>query len=65
MVFGVNVKEALVKFFGDSRRIFIVSRKPTMDEYKKMALIIAIGMIVIGIMGYIVQFIFAVTSLGI
>ncbi len=60
----LNLKEKLTKFISDARRIFVVSRKPTWDEYKRMALIIAIGIVIIGIVGYIVQFIFAITRLG-
>jgi protein transport protein SEC61 subunit gamma and related proteins len=61
----LHIKEIFSKFVSDSRRILVVSRKPTMDEYKKMALIIAIGMIVIGILGFLIQLFFAVTGLGI
>ena len=65
MVFGVNIREVFGRFLADSRRILVVSKKPTMDEYKKMALIIAIGMVIIGVIGFIIQFIFAITGLGI
>jgi protein transport protein SEC61 subunit gamma and related proteins len=61
----LNIKETWSKFISDSRRILVVSRKPTMDEYKKMALIIALGMVIIGIMGFIVQLFFVLTGLGI
>ncbi|MBT4192323.1 MAG: protein translocase SEC61 complex subunit gamma [Candidatus Diapherotrites archaeon] len=61
----MNIKETWSKFISDSRRILVVSRKPTMDEYKKMALIIALGMVIIGIMGFIVQLFFVLTGLGI
>jgi protein transport protein SEC61 subunit gamma and related proteins len=60
----LNIKETWSKFISDSRRILVVSRKPTMDEYKKMALIIALGMVIIGIMGFIVQLFFVLTGLG-
>jgi protein transport protein SEC61 subunit gamma-like protein len=61
----LNIKERWGKFSSDSRRIFVVSKKPTMDEYKKMALIIALGMVIIGIMGFIIQLFFVLTGLGI
>lgn len=60
----MNIKESISKFLGDANRIFVVSRKPTWEEFKRMSIIIALGMIVIGILGFIVQFIFAITSLG-
>ena len=61
----LNIKEVWTKFISDSRRIFVVSRKPTKEEYKRMALIIALGMVIIGILGFIVQLFFVLTGLGI
>jgi protein transport protein SEC61 subunit gamma and related proteins len=58
----MNVKEILTKFISDSKRIFVVSRKPSKNEYKKMGIIIAIGIVIIGLLGFIVQLIF--TALG-
>ncbi len=54
----------LSNFVDDSKRIFVVSRKPTMDEYKRMALIVALGMAVIGIIGYIIYLFFSLTGIG-
>ena len=48
----------------DSKRIFRVSRKPSKEEYKRMALIIGIGIIVIGIIGFVIQLIFTLSGLG-
>jgi len=58
-----NVKENLGKFLEDSKRIFIVSKKPTWDEYKRMVLIVSIGIGLIGLVGYIVYLIFALASM--
>jgi len=60
----MNVGVMLGQFIDDSKRIFLVSRKPTMDEYKRMALIVAIGMILIGIIAFIVYLFFALTGIG-
>ncbi|MDD4251467.1 MAG: protein translocase SEC61 complex subunit gamma [Candidatus ainarchaeum sp.] len=54
----MNVKVMLSNFISDSKRIFIVSRKPSKDEYKKMAIIIGIGIIIIGVLGFIINLIF-------
>jgi len=64
MVPNFKIREKFSKFISDSNRIFIVSRKPTWEEYKKMALIIAIGVVIIGVLGFIIQFIFSVTRIG-
>lgn len=64
MIPKLEIKEKLSKFVSDSNRIFVASKKPTWDEYKRMALIIALGIVIIGIVGYIIQFIFAMTRIG-
>jgi protein transport protein SEC61 subunit gamma-like protein len=60
----MNPVEMINNFIEDSKRIFVVSRKPTMDEYKKMALIVALGIIAIGVLAYIIYLIFAITGIG-
>jgi protein transport protein SEC61 subunit gamma and related proteins len=60
----MNFKEIISRFIADSKRIFIVSRKPTKDEYKKMAIIIGIGITIIGIVGFIVYLIFNLAGLA-
>ena len=59
----MNVQEKIIGFIDDSKRIFIVSRKPTMEEYKRMALIVALGMVAIGILAYIIYLLFALSGL--
>jgi len=60
----MKVGEIVGKFFMDSKRIFRVSRKPTKEEYKRMALIIGIGIIIIGIIGFLIQLIFTLLGIG-
>lgn len=60
---ALNIKESISKFFADSKRIFVVSRKPSKDEYKKMAIIIALGIVIIGIIGFLIQLIFTLSGL--
>ena len=59
----MNVIELVGKFFMDSKRIFRVSRKPTKEEYKRMAIIIGLGIIIIGIIGFVIQLIFTLTGI--
>ena len=59
----MDIKKNLTNFIADSKRIFVVSRKPGKDEYKKMAIIIALGIVVIGIMGFLIQLIFTLAGL--
>jgi protein translocase SEC61 complex gamma subunit len=61
----MSVIESFKGFLEDANRIFIVSKKPTMDEYKRMAIIVAIGIIAIGVLGYLIYLIFGSTGIGI
>jgi protein transport protein SEC61 subunit gamma and related proteins len=60
----MNISGLITQFINDSKRVLIVSKKPTMDEYKKMIIIVALGMAVIGVMGYLIMLFFAVTGIG-
>ncbi|MFH0955567.1 MAG: protein translocase SEC61 complex subunit gamma [Candidatus Micrarchaeota archaeon] len=51
-------------FLESSRRIFIVSKKPTMDEYKQMSKVSGLGIILLAIIGYIIFLFMALTGLG-
>jgi protein transport protein SEC61 subunit gamma and related proteins len=61
----MNVGEQVGKFFMDSKRIFRVSKKPTKEEYKRMGLIIGLGIIIIGIIGFLIQLFFQLVGLGV
>ncbi len=45
------------EFVQSSTRIFNVSRKPNMQEYRNIALVTGIGILLIGIIGYLVKLI--------
>ena len=60
----MNVSEMFSQFINDSKRIFIVSRKPTWEEYKRMAIIVALGIVIVGVLGYLIMLLFAVTGMG-
>jgi len=60
----MNVSEKFSQFINDSKRIFIVSRKPTWEEYKRMAIIVALGIVIVGVLGYLIMLLFAVTGMG-
>ncbi|MFA5358021.1 MAG: protein translocase SEC61 complex subunit gamma [archaeon] len=59
-----GIGETISKFVSDSKRIFIVSKKPTMEEYRRMALIVALGIALIGVIGFIVTLAFSLTGIG-
>lgn len=45
------------EFFESSKRILLIAKKPGKKEYWAMAKIVGIGMIVIGVIGFIVRII--------
>ncbi|WP_305515425.1 MULTISPECIES: protein translocase SEC61 complex subunit gamma [unclassified Methanobrevibacter] len=50
----MSIKEDFDKFIKDAKRVLKVSRKPDASEYKDLAKISAIGVVVIGGIGYII-----------
>ena len=50
----MNVQEDFDKFIKDAKRVLKVSRKPDASEYKDLAKISALGVVVIGGIGYII-----------
>ena len=50
----MNVQERLDKFVKDSKRVLKVSRKPDKEEYFDLAKISALGVVVVGGIGYII-----------
>lgn len=51
-------------FLQSSRRVIVISTKPGGKEYFTMAKVTGIGIIVIAIIGFIIQLIFAITGIG-
>lgn len=49
-------------FFVSSKRILLISKKPTPKEFWSMAKVIGLGMVVIGVIGFIVRFIMNIIS---
>jgi len=49
--------EWIQTFITDAQRVLTVSKKPSTDEFMTMARITALGLLVLGILGYSVEFI--------
>jgi protein translocase SEC61 complex gamma subunit, archaeal and eukaryotic len=47
-------KESITKALKQYRRVLYVSRRPDRDEYLNVAKITGIGIIIIGVVGYII-----------
>ena len=50
----MNVQENIDKFIKDSKRVLKVSRKPDKQEYFELAKISALGVLVIGAIGFVI-----------
>ena len=50
----MNVQEDFNKFIKDAKRVLKVSRKPDGNEYLDLAKISALGVVVVGGMGYLI-----------
>ncbi|MBQ8017951.1 MAG: protein translocase SEC61 complex subunit gamma [Methanobrevibacter sp.] len=50
----MNVQEDFNKFIKDAKRVLKVSRKPDSNEYIDLAKISALGVVVIGGIGYLI-----------
>ena len=53
----MNVQERLDKFVKDSKRVLKVARKPDKDEYFDFAKVTTLGIIVIGLIGFVIYLI--------
>ena len=61
----VTIRQRISSFIESSRRIFIVSQKPSWLEYKTMAKITALGIALIAVIDYVITFAFKLLGLGI
>ena len=50
----MNVQEDIDKFIKDSKRVLKVSRKPDSQEYLELAKISALGVLVVGVIGFVI-----------
>ncbi len=50
----MNVQERFNKFIKDSKRVLKVSRKPDKEEYLEFAKITALGILIIGAIGFVI-----------
>ena len=50
----MNVQERFNKFIKDSKRVLKVSRKPDKQEYLELAKVTSIGVVIIGVIGFVI-----------
>jgi len=50
-------KESMLSFIKQCRRVLIVSKRPDMEEYQNVSKVTGIGVIIIGVIGFIISII--------
>lgn len=50
----MDVQESLDNLWKDYKRVLKVARKPDGDEYREFSKITALGMIIIGVIGFVI-----------
>ncbi len=53
------------EFLDSTRRILVISKKPEGAEYAQMAKVTGLGIIIIGLIGFVILLIFALLKIGI
>ncbi len=59
----MNVQEEFNKFIKDSKRVLKVARKPDGSEYLELAKISAIGVAIVGVIGFAIYLVAALIGL--
>ena len=50
----MNVQERFDKFVKDSKRVLKVSKKPDKQEYFELAKVTSLGVVIVGVIGFVV-----------
>ena len=50
----MNVQERVDKFIKDSKRVLKVARKPGKEVYLELAKVTSIGVVIIGVIGFVI-----------
>ena len=55
----MEIKEKLNSFYGQCVRVWYLLRKPTMEEFKAVSKVSAIGLGLIGLLGFLISIVMA------
>ncbi|MEM3091082.1 MAG: protein translocase SEC61 complex subunit gamma [Candidatus Pacearchaeota archaeon] len=53
----LNIPQTLKNFYEKSRRVWLTLSKPTKKEYEMVAKVSAIGIIILGLLGFLISII--------
>ena len=60
----MSLAEGIKNFFEQSKRVITISKKPDWKEFSMMLKVTTIGILLLGIIGYLVILVFTITNLG-
>ena len=60
----LNIKESIGKFIANSRRVFVIAKKPDLKEFETMAKVTGVGIIIIAVIAYVIYMFFAFVPIG-
>lgn len=58
----MNIRQSLGDFIDSSRRVLVIAKKPDRPEYFGMVKVIALGIVVISVIGYVIYLIFTLAG---
>ncbi len=53
----MKIFESIKTFLGKCKRVWMVLKKPTRDEFLKVAKVSAVGILIIGVLGFLISII--------
>jgi len=59
----MNFQESIKRFFKECKRVLKVSKKPTSEEFVNFSKVTAIGMVIIGVIGFVIVLIAQIVGL--
>ena len=59
----VHILEKFHSFLASSRRVLVIARKPTWQEFKAMAKVTGIGILIVAVLAYIVFLVFGFSGI--
>ena len=57
-----TIFKRIKNFFIESRRVFRITKKPTMEEFKIIVKVSGLGILLIGLIGFIINMVWQVIS---
>ena len=63
MKLNFDLRKKLSAFVANSRRVLVIAKKPDWPEFKNMALVTGLGILIIAVIAFVIQLIFGLLGL--